>query len=137
MRQIDHLTHGATAPSIRFGDVYNPNTGAVQAHVGLVDAALLDVVVQAAPLLFRNPWMSAAVMVLVSKNTASLMMLPGSKLAASAATALLPPCTPPVASPAPTRMVTARVERTLRARVMVLPSLYGLPRRPDGGANCN
>jgi malonate-semialdehyde dehydrogenase (acetylating)/methylmalonate-semialdehyde dehydrogenase len=48
MRQIDHLTHGATAPSIRFGDVYNPNTGAVQARVGLGDAALLDVVVQAA-----------------------------------------------------------------------------------------
>ncbi|MES2291281.1 MAG: CoA-acylating methylmalonate-semialdehyde dehydrogenase [Pseudomonadota bacterium] len=48
MRQIDHLTHGATAPSIRFGDVYNPNTGAVQARVGLGDAALLDIVVQAA-----------------------------------------------------------------------------------------
>ncbi len=48
MRQIDHLTHGAAAPSIRFGDVYNPNTGAVQARVGLGDAALLDIVVQAA-----------------------------------------------------------------------------------------
>jgi malonate-semialdehyde dehydrogenase (acetylating)/methylmalonate-semialdehyde dehydrogenase len=49
MRQIDHfLADRAGGVGPRTGDVYNPNTGAVQATVNLGDAALLDVAVAAA-----------------------------------------------------------------------------------------
>jgi len=49
MRQIDHVIAGGAgvAPS-RFGDVYDPNNGGVQARVALGDAAVLDRAVQAA-----------------------------------------------------------------------------------------
>jgi malonate-semialdehyde dehydrogenase (acetylating)/methylmalonate-semialdehyde dehydrogenase len=49
MRQIDHLIAGGGAPAAtRFGDVFDPNAGTVQARVPLGDAAVLDVAVQAA-----------------------------------------------------------------------------------------
>ena len=50
MRAIDHFIAGASAPgaSGRFGDVYNPNTGEVQARVQLATDAELDRAVQAA-----------------------------------------------------------------------------------------
>jgi len=49
MRQIDHVIAGGAgvAPS-RFGDVYDPNNGGVQARVALGDAAVLERAVQAA-----------------------------------------------------------------------------------------
>ncbi len=49
MRQIDHfLGHAPTAAPTRFGDVFDPNSGAVQARVPLGDAAVLEAAVQAA-----------------------------------------------------------------------------------------
>ena len=50
MRPIHHLIDGAPAPgaSGRFGDVFNPNTGEVQARVQLATDAELDAAVQAA-----------------------------------------------------------------------------------------
>ena len=50
MRAIDHFIAGASAPgaSGRFGDVFNPNTGEVQARVQLATDAELDRAVQAA-----------------------------------------------------------------------------------------
>ena len=49
MRQIDHFISGDTLPpTTRFGDVFDPNSGAVQAQVALGDAAVLEVAVQAA-----------------------------------------------------------------------------------------
>ena len=49
MRQIDHFLGGdAVASATRFGDVFDPNTGQVQAQVALGDAALLEVAVAAA-----------------------------------------------------------------------------------------
>jgi malonate-semialdehyde dehydrogenase (acetylating)/methylmalonate-semialdehyde dehydrogenase len=49
LRQIDHfLANGATVAASRFGDVYDPNSGSVQARVPLGDAAVLDTAVQAA-----------------------------------------------------------------------------------------
>ena len=49
MRQIDHFIMGGSgsAPK-RFGDVFNPNEGGVQAQVVLGDAAVLERAVQAA-----------------------------------------------------------------------------------------
>ena len=49
MRQIDHhLASGAGGGGTRSGDVFDPNTGQVQARVMLGDAAVLDRAVQAA-----------------------------------------------------------------------------------------
>ncbi|UVO53702.1 CoA-acylating methylmalonate-semialdehyde dehydrogenase [Sphingomonas sp. SUN039] len=49
MRVIDHFISGrAGLPAARFGDVFDPNSGAVQARVELGDAAVLDGAVQAA-----------------------------------------------------------------------------------------
>ena len=49
LRQIDHfLADGAGVTTQRSGDVFDPNTGAVQARVGLGDAAVLERAVQAA-----------------------------------------------------------------------------------------
>ncbi len=48
MRQIDHFIGGGAGPAIRFGDVFDPNSGAVQARVALGDAATLELAVQAA-----------------------------------------------------------------------------------------
>ena len=49
MRQIDHfISGGAGSASKRFGDVFDPNNGTVQAQVALGDAAVLERAVQAA-----------------------------------------------------------------------------------------
>jgi malonate-semialdehyde dehydrogenase (acetylating)/methylmalonate-semialdehyde dehydrogenase len=49
LRQIDHFLAGAVpAQATRFGDVFDPNSGAVQARVPLGDAAVLDAAVAAA-----------------------------------------------------------------------------------------
>jgi malonate-semialdehyde dehydrogenase (acetylating)/methylmalonate-semialdehyde dehydrogenase len=50
MRQIDHFINGQTVAgtSGRFGDVFDPNTGAVQGRVALASAAELDTAVHAA-----------------------------------------------------------------------------------------
>ncbi len=49
MRQIDHVIAGqAPATSTRFGDVFDPNSGGVQARVPLGDSAVLEAAVQAA-----------------------------------------------------------------------------------------
>jgi malonate-semialdehyde dehydrogenase (acetylating)/methylmalonate-semialdehyde dehydrogenase len=49
VRQIDHLISGGSgATATRFGDVFDPNNGTVQAHVPLGDAMVLDAAVQAA-----------------------------------------------------------------------------------------
>ena len=50
MRQIDHFIAGKAHPgtSGRFGDVFNPNTGEVQARVALASAADMDMAVAAA-----------------------------------------------------------------------------------------
>ena len=50
MRDILHFIDGAAfaGASGRFGDVFNPNTGEVQARVQLATAAELDLAVQAA-----------------------------------------------------------------------------------------
>jgi malonate-semialdehyde dehydrogenase (acetylating)/methylmalonate-semialdehyde dehydrogenase len=50
MRHIHHFVNGQAlaGASGRFGDVFNPNTGEVQARVDLADAAELDAAVQAA-----------------------------------------------------------------------------------------
>jgi malonate-semialdehyde dehydrogenase (acetylating)/methylmalonate-semialdehyde dehydrogenase len=43
MRQIDHFIDGsAVGGAGRFGDVFNPNTGEIQARVPFADAALMD-----------------------------------------------------------------------------------------------
>jgi malonate-semialdehyde dehydrogenase (acetylating)/methylmalonate-semialdehyde dehydrogenase len=49
MRQIDHfISGGAGGTASRHGDVFDPNSGQVQARVGLGDAAVLDRAVAAA-----------------------------------------------------------------------------------------
>lgn len=48
MRTIEHFINGTASPAKRSAPVYNPNSGAVQAHVALGDAALLDQAVDAA-----------------------------------------------------------------------------------------
>ncbi|HVK42390.1 MAG TPA: CoA-acylating methylmalonate-semialdehyde dehydrogenase [Phenylobacterium sp.] len=50
MREIQHFISGAAVAgaSGRFGDVFNPNTGEVQANVALATAAEVDAAVQAA-----------------------------------------------------------------------------------------
>ncbi len=48
MRQIDHFLSGGAAVSPRQSDVFDPNTGAVQARVALGDAAVLQRAVDAA-----------------------------------------------------------------------------------------
>jgi malonate-semialdehyde dehydrogenase (acetylating)/methylmalonate-semialdehyde dehydrogenase len=50
MRQIDHFVNGQAlaGTSGRFGDVFNPNTGEIQARVALASAAELDAAVQVA-----------------------------------------------------------------------------------------
>jgi malonate-semialdehyde dehydrogenase (acetylating) / methylmalonate-semialdehyde dehydrogenase len=48
MRQINHFLTGSTAVATRFGDVFDPNSGAVQAQVALGDAAVLQRAVDAA-----------------------------------------------------------------------------------------
>ena len=49
MRKIDHFINGATKSSTgRSGDVFDPNTGEIQAKVSLGDAALLNETVAAA-----------------------------------------------------------------------------------------
>ncbi|CAN5389243.1 CoA-acylating methylmalonate-semialdehyde dehydrogenase [soil metagenome] len=50
MRSIDHFVNGQTflGASDRFGDVFNPNTGEIQARVQLATGAELDAAVQAA-----------------------------------------------------------------------------------------
>ena len=49
MRHIDHfMANAARAPATRHADVFDPNSGAVQARVGLGDAAVLQVAIDAA-----------------------------------------------------------------------------------------
>ena len=50
MRTISHFVNGQTleGTSGRFGDVFNPNTGEIQARVALATDAELDAAVQAA-----------------------------------------------------------------------------------------
>ncbi len=48
MRQIDHFLRDPAPAASRFGDVFDPNTGLVQAQVPLGDAAVLDAAVAAA-----------------------------------------------------------------------------------------
>jgi len=48
MRSIDHFMAGGPIASARHGDVFDPNTGKVQAQVALGDAAVLETAVQAA-----------------------------------------------------------------------------------------
>jgi malonate-semialdehyde dehydrogenase (acetylating)/methylmalonate-semialdehyde dehydrogenase len=49
LRQIDHFLAAPTgAPAARFGDVFDPNAGTVQARVPLGDAAVLEAAVAAA-----------------------------------------------------------------------------------------
>ena len=48
MRQIDHFISGGAGASPRSGDVFDPNSGAVQARVSLGDAAVLQRAVDAA-----------------------------------------------------------------------------------------
>ena len=49
MRTIDHfIAGGAPGPATRYGDVFDPNNGGVQARVALGDAAVLDAAVGAA-----------------------------------------------------------------------------------------
>jgi malonate-semialdehyde dehydrogenase (acetylating)/methylmalonate-semialdehyde dehydrogenase len=48
MRQIDHVIAGAVPASARFGDIFDPNAGGVQARVPLGDAAVLQAAVTAA-----------------------------------------------------------------------------------------
>jgi malonate-semialdehyde dehydrogenase (acetylating)/methylmalonate-semialdehyde dehydrogenase len=49
VRAVNHFIGGGAGPdSTRFGDIFNPNTGAIQARVGLGNAASLDLAVAAA-----------------------------------------------------------------------------------------
>ncbi len=50
MRQIEHFVDGRAFAGVgkRFGEVFDPNTGEVQAHVALADPADLDAAVQSA-----------------------------------------------------------------------------------------
>ncbi len=48
MRTIDHFIAGGVSPGGRSGDVFDPNTGAIQARVTLGDAAVLEAAVAAA-----------------------------------------------------------------------------------------
>jgi malonate-semialdehyde dehydrogenase (acetylating) / methylmalonate-semialdehyde dehydrogenase len=48
MRQIDHFISGGAGSTLRHGDVFDPNSGAVQARVSLGDAAVLQRAVDAA-----------------------------------------------------------------------------------------
>jgi len=50
MRNIEHFINGklVTGSSGRHGDVFDPNTGKVQARVALANAAELDLAVQSA-----------------------------------------------------------------------------------------
>ena len=50
MREISHFIDGASAAgrSGRFGDVYDPNVGEVQARVALASTEEMDAAVQAA-----------------------------------------------------------------------------------------
>ena len=49
MRTIDHfIAGGAPGPATRFGDIFDPNNGGVQARVALGDAAVLEAAVAAA-----------------------------------------------------------------------------------------
>ena len=69
MREINHFIDGAsfTGASGRFSDVFNPNTGEVQARVQLASPAEMDRAVQAAQNAFEgwsstNPQRRARVM---------------------------------------------------------------------------
>ncbi len=69
MREVHHFIGGAQVPgtSGRFGDIYNPNIGEVQAKVALATAGELDAAVQAAANAFpawaaTNPQRRARVM---------------------------------------------------------------------------
>ena len=57
MREITHFIDGAafTGASGRYGDVFNPNTGEVQARVQLATAAEVDKAVQSA-VLAQQTW---------------------------------------------------------------------------------
>jgi malonate-semialdehyde dehydrogenase (acetylating) / methylmalonate-semialdehyde dehydrogenase len=48
LRQIDHVLARQALASTRFGDVFDPNSGSIQARVPLGDAAVLEAAVQAA-----------------------------------------------------------------------------------------
>jgi malonate-semialdehyde dehydrogenase (acetylating)/methylmalonate-semialdehyde dehydrogenase len=49
MRAVNHFIEGGSGPAAtRFGDIFDPNSGAVQASVPLGDAAVLDLAVAAA-----------------------------------------------------------------------------------------
>ena len=51
MRNVSHFINGAAAaadPVGRFGEIFNPNTGEVQARVGFATTAVMDLAVQAA-----------------------------------------------------------------------------------------
>ena len=60
MRDINHFIDGAsfTGTSGRFGDVFNPNTGEVQARVQLATAAEMDRAVQAGARRAFDGWSS-------------------------------------------------------------------------------
>jgi malonate-semialdehyde dehydrogenase (acetylating) / methylmalonate-semialdehyde dehydrogenase len=81
MRQIDHFVSGGGGTSPRQGDVFDPNSGAVQARVALGDAAVLqravDAALKAQPAwAMTNPQRRARVMfnfkALVEKNMEAL-----------------------------------------------------------------
>ncbi|HXU99586.1 MAG TPA: CoA-acylating methylmalonate-semialdehyde dehydrogenase [Caulobacteraceae bacterium] len=57
MRQMSHFVNGAAfaGASGRFGDVFDPNTGEIQAHVPLASAGDVDAAVQAAAKA-QGPW---------------------------------------------------------------------------------
>jgi malonate-semialdehyde dehydrogenase (acetylating) / methylmalonate-semialdehyde dehydrogenase len=48
LRQIDHVLARQAPAATRFGDVFDPNSGSIQARVPLGDAAVLEAAVQAA-----------------------------------------------------------------------------------------
>jgi malonate-semialdehyde dehydrogenase (acetylating) / methylmalonate-semialdehyde dehydrogenase len=81
MRQIDHYISGGAGTASRYGDVFDPNSGAVQARVSLGDAAVLqravDAALKAQPAwAMTNPQRRARVMfnfkALVEKNMDAL-----------------------------------------------------------------
>ncbi|MGE3143630.1 MAG: CoA-acylating methylmalonate-semialdehyde dehydrogenase [Hyphomonadaceae bacterium] len=86
MRELSHFIGGGAAPfaTARVGDVYNPNTGAVQAKVSFGSAETVDAAVQAAQAAFAdwsawNPQRRARIMfnfkTLVEKNMDELAHL--------------------------------------------------------------
>ena len=63
MRDIRHYVNGQSVEgrSGRFSDVFNPNTGEVQARVALASVEELDAAVQAAAAVAQSPPVQAGV----------------------------------------------------------------------------